>query len=87
MVIVSGTPWRAVLDHPPVNGGVIHMDTTFEHKFFDVARAQEVGDIPTDARQNDILWEMGPLKAHRHCLSPSLMSRDSKGDHTPNRLK
>ena len=33
---------RTVLDHPPVNGGVIHMDTALEHEFFDVARAQRV---------------------------------------------
>jgi hypothetical protein len=55
------------------------MDPTFAHEFFDVARAQRVGDIPADACQNDILWEMGPLKAHRHRLSPSVFTLSHRG--------
>src|SRR5882724_11729463 len=31
---------RAVFDAPPVDGGMIHVDPTFEHEFFDMARAQ-----------------------------------------------
>jgi hypothetical protein len=46
---------RTVFDDPPVNGGVIHVDTPIEHKFFDVARAQRVGDISADARESDVL--------------------------------
>ena len=49
------------------------MDPTFAHEFFDVARAQRVGDIPADACQNDILWEMGPLKLTA-IVSPPLCS-------------
>jgi hypothetical protein len=60
---------RALFDHPPIDGRVIHVDPTFEHKFFDVACVQGVGDIPTDAHQNDVLWEMGPFEADRHRLS------------------
>jgi hypothetical protein len=78
---------RAVFDHPPVDGGVIHVDTALEHEFFDVARAQRVGDIPPDARQNDLLGAMGTFEAHHHRLSPSLGIGVTEKEHTPNRLK
>jgi hypothetical protein len=53
---------RTVFDHPPVNGGVIHVDIALEHEFFDVARAQRVGHIASDAPQNDFLWDMGTFE-------------------------
>jgi hypothetical protein len=61
---------RAIFDDPPVNGGVIHVDPTFLHEFFDMARAQGVGDIPADSHENNVLREMGPFEADRHRLSP-----------------
>jgi hypothetical protein len=63
---------RAVFDHPPVDGRVIHVDPTFEQEFFDMACAQGVGDIPADAHENDLLWKMRSFEADRHCGSPSL---------------
>jgi hypothetical protein len=78
---------RAVLDDPTVDGGVIHVDTALEHELFDVARAQRVGDIPADARQDDILWEMGPLKFTAISLLPFSSRWMTKGDHTSNGLK
>src|SRR6266849_3257179 len=33
---------------------------------------QGIRHIPAYAHQNDIVWEMGPLKADRHRRSPSL---------------
>jgi hypothetical protein len=76
----------AVFDDPPVDGRVIHVDPTFKHEFFDVARAQRVGDIPADAHQNNVWWEMGPIEADRHRLAPPLQY-GLEGDHTTNRLK
>src|SRR4029453_7063954 len=55
------------------------MDSTFAHEFFHMPCAQWVGDIPADARQNNILWKMGPLKAHGHRLSPSLFTPSHRG--------
>src|SRR4029453_2386391 len=55
------------------------MDSTFAHEFFHMPCAQWVGDIPADARQNNILWKMGPLKAHGHRLSPSLFTPRHRG--------
>src|SRR5262249_40231884 len=52
----------AVLDHPPVDGGVIHMDAPFEHEFFNVTCTQGEGDIQADAHQNNAWREMAPLK-------------------------
>jgi hypothetical protein len=31
--------WGAVLDDPAVDGGVINLNPTFLHEFFDMARA------------------------------------------------
>src|SRR5438132_4140349 len=73
---------RAVFDHPPVDGRVIHVDTSFEHEFFDVARAQGVGDIPADTHQNNVLREMGPFEADRHRLSPP-WQHGSEGETIP----
>ncbi len=73
----------AVLDDPPVDGRVIDLHATFKHEFFDMACAQRVGDIPTNTRQNDLLWEMGPLEAHRHRLSPSLFTLSRRGRSYP----
>ena len=39
----------AVLDHPPVDGGVIYVDAAFQHEFFYMARAQRIRHIPADA--------------------------------------
>jgi hypothetical protein len=57
---------ETVLHDPSVDGGVIHVDTALEHEFFDMARAQGVGDIPAHTHENDVLWEMGTLEADRH---------------------
>src|SRR5262245_52952036 len=66
-------------DHQPVNGGVIHLNPPFLHEFFNMARAQRIRHIPTYAHENDILWEMNALEAHRHRLSPSLATTDHEG--------
>jgi hypothetical protein len=64
---------RTVLDDLTVNGGMIHVDTAFEHQFFEMACAQRTRHIPADAGQNDFRREVGPLEAHRHRHSPSLL--------------
>lgn len=74
---------RAVPEDPPVDGRVIHVDPTFAHEFFDVARAQGVGDLPADACQNNILREMRPLEAHGHRLSPSVFTLSHRGRSYP----
>jgi hypothetical protein len=53
---------------------MIHVDTPFEHKFFDMARAEGIGHLPADTRENDLVWEVGTLEGHRHHLSPSLVT-------------
>jgi hypothetical protein len=70
---------RAIFDDPPVNGGVIHLNPTFLHEFFDMARAQRIRHIPADACQNNILWKVGSLEAHGHGLSPSVFTLSHKG--------
>lgn len=46
-----------------------------KHEFFDVSRAQGIRDVPADARENDILWKMGPLETHHDRLSPASIRR------------
>jgi hypothetical protein len=70
-----------------VDGGVIHLNSTFRHEFFDVARAQGIGPISADAQENDILGEMDTLKADRQCRLPHYLLWITEGDHTPNSLK
>jgi len=54
---------RAILHNPAVNGGVIHVDATLEHQFFDMAGAQRIHHIPGHTHENDVLWKMGALEA------------------------
>ena len=60
-----------VLDDPPVNGRVIHVYPPCEHGFFDMARAQRIGQILADPHQNDLWGEMRPFETDRHRRSPS----------------
>ena len=60
-----------ILDDPPVDRGMIHVDTPFEHEFFDMARAQGIGHLPADPHQNDLWGEMGTFETDRHRRSPS----------------
>ena len=43
---------------------MIHVDTPFEHEFFDMARAEGIGHVPADTRYNNVLREVGPLEAY-----------------------
>jgi hypothetical protein len=70
---------QAIFDDPPVNGGVIHLNPTFLHECFDVARARWIRHIPADACQNNILWKVGSLEAHGHGLSPSVFTLNHQG--------
>src|SRR5438874_5488726 len=60
----------AIFDHPPVNGGVVHVNPTFFHEFLDVACAQRVRHIPAHPHENDLWGEMGTLKTDCHHRSP-----------------
>ena len=53
---------RAIFAGPPVDGGVIDVNPTFFHEFFDVARAQRVRQVPTNPHENNLWGEMGSLK-------------------------
>src|SRR5262249_28576782 len=78
---------RAICDDPPVNGGVIHLHPAFLHEFFDMARAQWVGQIPADPHQNDLCGEMGPFETNCHRRLPHEIPLVIEGDHTPYGLK
>src|SRR5262249_43897658 len=62
---------RAICDDPPIDGGVIHLYSTFLHEFFDVTRAQRIRHIPADPHENDLRGEMSTFEADRHRRSPS----------------
>jgi hypothetical protein len=71
---------RAILDSPPVDGGVIDVNPTFCHEFLDVAGAQRVRYIPAHPHENDLFGEMGTLKTDRHRLSPSSITVAHRGN-------
>src|SRR5256885_13727706 len=72
-----------VLDDPPVDRGVIDLHPAFFHEFFDMPRAQRVGDIPTDSHENDVWGEMRTFEADRHRLSPSCVILGYRGRSYP----
>ena len=78
---------RAVCDHPPVDGRVIHVDPTFLHECFDMARAQWIRHRPADAGQHNLLGKVGTFAAHRHGRAPSGMQQGHSERHTPKRLQ
>jgi hypothetical protein len=73
-----GLHLRAVFDDSLVDRGMIDADTPLEHEFFDMTRAQRIGQIPADPDQNDLLGEMGTFEAHGHGCSPSLFIVDNR---------
>src|SRR4029453_9176592 len=70
---------RAILDGPPVDGGVIDVNSPFCHEFLDVAGAQRVRHIPAHPHENDLFGEVCSLKTDRHCRSPSCITVAHRG--------
>src|SRR5262245_30774618 len=68
-----------VLHDPALDRRVVDGHPALLHEFLNMPRTQGVDHIPTHAHENDILWEMGALEAHRHRLSPSLATTDHEG--------
>jgi hypothetical protein len=57
---------------------MIDRDAAFVQEFFHMARTQGISHVPSNARQNDLLREMGPFEAH-HALFPPLFTVDNRG--------
>src|SRR5882724_6659420 len=75
-----------VFQDPPVDRGVVHRHPTFLHQFFDMTVAQGIGQVPPDARQDNVLHKVGPLEAdHDRALTRVVSRRTSGTDHTRNR--
>ena len=72
---------------PILQRTTITATTSCRTEFFDVARAQGVGDIPADAHENDILGKMSPLEADCHRYSPLSSLCVPGREHTPDHLK
>src|SRR5215831_8384106 len=70
---------RAILDGPPVDGGVIDVNAPFCHEFLNVACAQRIRHIPAHPHENDLFGEVGSLKTDRHRLSPSGITVGHRG--------
>ena len=55
------------MNHPTMNRAVIHVDASLLHHLFYIAVAQGIGQIPADALQNQLLFEMPATKGYcRH---------------------
>ena len=55
---------------PILQRTTITATTSCRTEFFDMPRAQRVGDIPADAHENDVWGEMCTFEADRHRRSP-----------------
>lgn len=44
------------MDHPTMNGAVIHVDASLLHHLPCIAVAQGIGQVPADALQNQLLF-------------------------------
>jgi len=78
---------RALFDHPPIDGGVIHVYSTFLHECFDVTRAQRIRHIPADPIRMTSGGKCAPLKSIAIVALPhhARLLRDE--DDTSKRLK
>ena len=56
---------------PILQRTTITATTSCRTEFFDMARAQRIGQIPADPQQHDLWGEMGPFETDRHRRSPS----------------
>lgn len=63
---------RREVNGPAMDRGMIDADAALGHHFLEVSQAQIVGQIPTNAQQDDRLVEMAALE-HRN-------SRNEKGE-------
>ena len=52
--------WRVAL-HPPVDGGMVHLQFPFPHQFLQVAIAQRVAKVPADTQENDLSFARDAL--------------------------
>jgi hypothetical protein len=64
---------RTIFHDPTLDSRVVDRHPTLFQQFFDMPIAQGIRQIPAHAHQNDILWEMGPLKLTA-IVSPPLCS-------------
>jgi hypothetical protein len=49
------TLW-GVLDDPPIEGGVIHCDSSLAHRLLELPIPNGIGHIPAHAPQKDVRW-------------------------------
>src|SRR5262245_18531572 len=71
--------WGAVFDHPALDRRMVDGDPAFLQELFHLAIAQGIRHIPSHACEDNLRWEMGPLKTHRHRLSPLLFTLSHGG--------
>jgi hypothetical protein len=53
--------WCMPLD-PAVHGGMIYLQPTFQHDFFEVPIAERIPKIPSDTQKNDVRLEVTPFE-------------------------
>src|SRR6185437_13342391 len=56
--------WCEML-HPPIDRGMVDVETSFPHHFFEVAVAERVAQIPAQAQENNLGFEVPPFERTR----------------------
>jgi hypothetical protein len=59
--------FRGVALDPTVDRGMIDMQTTFQHDFFEISITQCIPQIPPDTQQNNLSLEMTPFERMLLC--------------------
>jgi hypothetical protein len=54
--------FRSLVLDPAVNRALIHVQSTFPHDFFEIARTERRAQIPTDAQENNFWLEVAPFE-------------------------
>lgn len=53
---------RGIPLNPAVDRGMVHLQTTFQHHFFEITVAERIAQVPSDAQENDVGLEMMPFE-------------------------
>src|SRR6266581_9780585 len=47
---------------PAVNGGMVHLQSTFLHDFFEISVTERIAKIPANTQQNNVCLEVAPFE-------------------------
>ncbi len=58
----SFVQFRGIALDPAIDGGMIHLQSPFQHHFLEVAIAERIAQVPTDTQENDLGFKVTPFE-------------------------